>query len=121
MKIIFLLLLVLLGIGCAGNNEKTILEGVWKSDRDLTIKHLEENNGTTKENKEFLEENLGKLFISFRGNEIRAFFEDIPESEVESQTFKVISSNSEFIELEVNRSLMNSERIKYFFIMVVFI
>ena len=55
------------------------------------------------------------MFISFRGSEIRAFFEDIPESEVEPQTFQVISSNNEFIELEVNRSFMNSERVKYFF------
>lgn len=107
--------MVLLGNGCAGNNEKTILEGVWKSDRKLTIKHLAANNRTTKENIEFLEKNLGKLFISFRGNEIRAFFEDIPESEVEPQTFKVISTNNDFIELEVNRSFMNSERIKFFF------
>lgn len=106
---------MLFGNGCIGNNEKTILEGVWRSDYDLTIKHLKENNKTTKENEEFLDKNLGKLFISFRGNEIRAFFEDIPESEVKPQTFKVVSSNSEFIELEVNRSSISSERIKYFF------
>ena len=91
-----------------------MLEGQWRSDRELTIANFTENERLTEERRAFLEEHLGKLHISFSGNKAKVYFDDISEDEVEPQTFKVLSETPDFIEIEIRHSLFHKDRVKYY-------
>lgn len=101
--------------GCQASVEASALEGVWRSDRERTIAGLKGNSSITAERRAFLEEHLGDLYFSFRGNEARVFFEDIPEREVDEQTFEVLEESERQITVEIDIPGPESIRITYRF------
>lgn len=114
MYLYIVLIIFLLIIGCDKNQEKSVLEGVWKSHRELTISNFTDNEKLTDERRKFLENNLGKLYVSFKGNKARVFFHDISEDGVETQTFKVISNTESYIEIKIWYSQFDIDVQKYY-------
>lgn len=107
-----IVLSILIVVGCS--SKETVLEGQWRSDRDMTIANFTKNENLTEKRRIFLVEYLGKLNISFRGNNAKVYFDDIPEDEVDPQKFKVLAENPEFIEIQVRHSVWDKERFKYY-------
>ena len=116
MKYAFVLLSFIVLLGCDQEQESTVLDGVWRSDKELTVQNFSVNSKLTPARKDFLENNLGKLYISFRGNETRVFFDDVPEKEVEAQSFKVILNDDEKIVITVHSEDYGRNTITYYWI-----
>jgi hypothetical protein len=109
-----LLLTTIFLITCANYSEKTVLEGVWKSNLELTVSNYKENKKLTPEIKQFLANNLGKIFVSFRNNKVKVFFDGLPEHEAEDQTFKVLLNTKEFVEIEIQHDAFNNKTHRYY-------
>lgn len=107
--------IVIACVGCQASVEASAIEGVWRSDRERTLAALKESKSLSAEKRAFLEEHLGELYVSFRGNEARIFFEDIPEAEVEAQTFEVLEENNLQVTIEVDIPGPGTKRITYRF------
>jgi len=112
MKLIALLACMNFLGGCDGSSP-TELEGVWRSNLELTIRNLKSNDQLKPEMIEFLKENLGDLHVSFRGNESRVFFIDVPESDVEPQKFKVVSSSENEITIKIIYDIFSGQEVTY--------
>ncbi len=113
MRNIILICLFFSAVACTGESKKTALEGVWVSDRALTVSHFRENDNLTEKHRKFLLDHLGKMRVSFRGNQSRVFFEDIKESEVEAIQFEVVVSNQDYIDLKMSQSFFESNTVRH--------
>ncbi|MCP4143345.1 MAG: hypothetical protein GY755_24155 [Chloroflexi bacterium] len=114
MKIVTIAFILLLILGCDSEHKTTIIEGVWQSNKELTIRNYSKNEKLTQDRKEFLERNLGKMFVSYRGNKAKIFFDDIPESEMEPQTFEIVLSNKEKVVVKVHSKKQGVQIFTYY-------
>lgn len=98
-------------VACNADPSPTFLEGVWRSDRELTLANLP--NDLDPERRQYLEQNLGRLRISFRGDQIRALFDNDNEMDVEADGFRIKKLEPGYVELEIYYSLINYEKVTY--------
>lgn len=111
-KLLFIFILLVLA-ACNKEKSTSALEGVWVSNRALTVSNFRENDSLTEKHQKFLMNHLGKMRVSFRGNQSRVFFEDIKESEVNAIQFEVLVSNQDYIDLEMSQSIFESNTVRH--------
>jgi hypothetical protein len=102
MKYIAIILLSILAIGCA-SKEQTFLEGEWRSNKKLTVANYTNNPELTSKKKDFLNRELGKLTLVFKGNKIRQYWYGDSSTDIEWKNFEIkdISGNRFTIEFRV--------------------
>jgi len=113
MSMKFNVVIIIMLSGCMSKHEITSIEGLWKSNKEMTIRHFSDNGKLVKI-RTFLERNLGDLQFSFKGNQAKIFFNDIPENEVEAQTFSVIESNKDRITIVISLSAYQEHIVTYY-------
>ncbi len=112
MKTITTTSLIISLTACGADPSPTILEGVWRSDRELTLENLPET--LSDDRRQYLEDNLGQLHFSFRGDEIKAFTTSEEEESVPADGFRIKKADSTKMELEIHYSILNSEKVVYY-------
>jgi hypothetical protein len=86
-------LLTLTLLGCANHPYDPRLEGVWTSNKELTLNNLGETSLTEKQ-LTFLKENLGDIQFTFKNHKTAINFTSDPIEKLEFKKYKTVSINT---------------------------
>lgn len=97
------ILVTFLVVGCAGTTtHDERLEGVWISDREMTLSKI---NSTRLSEKQlaFLRQNLGELRFAFSGGRTAVLFSSDPDAPVKYERYSVLESTPTSVTIKTSR------------------
>ncbi|MCK4501890.1 MAG: hypothetical protein KAU22_02580 [Desulfuromonadales bacterium] len=86
--------------GCLiASSHEDQLNGVWTSDKEMTLAHLDQSLLSESQNA-FLQKSLGELQFIFKGNQTAVNFTSFEDEPLDFENFKIISSTQSSVSIE---------------------
>lgn len=97
------------------NTNTTFLEGHWRSNKELTLKNIKDNDKLSNHQREYLHQELRKLTLVFKDKKNAIYFSDDhnESDEIEWGEFSIISSNKQGFSISITNSVVKNKIFTY--------